>query len=143
MCVKFGWAEADITPTVKIALCGQFYERVTDEVETPISVTALAIESGGEQVVFCSCDLEGVNESLVRRSRQKLNAPGLDPRNVIINAVHTHIPIIPIRSPIRTWIGKSFVTVSNISKAEYRKGANTFQRTARRIRWIPSTSWSF
>ncbi|MGI6316832.1 MAG: hypothetical protein ACOX17_09250 [Christensenellales bacterium] len=90
MCVKFGWAEADITPTVKIALCGQFYERVTDEVETPISVTALAIESGGEQAVFCSCDLEGVNESLVRRSRQKLNAPGLDPRNVIINAVHTH-----------------------------------------------------
>lgn len=90
MSIKFGWAEADITPKEKIALCGEFYERVTNEVETPITVTALAIESDGEQAVFCSCDIEGINESMVNRARRKLNAPGLDPRNVIINAVHIH-----------------------------------------------------
>ncbi len=90
MSLQFGWAEVDITPKEKIALCGEFFERVTNEVETPITVTAFAIESGKEQVVFCSCDLEGVNESLVNRARAKINAPGLNPKNIIINAVHTH-----------------------------------------------------
>jgi len=90
MSVKFGWAEVDITPKEKIALCGEFYERVTNEVETPITVTALAIESDGAQAVFCSCDTEGVNLSFVNHARNKISAPGLDPRNVIFNAVHTH-----------------------------------------------------
>lgn len=90
MAIKFGWSEVDITPTEKISLFGEFFERVTNEVETPITVTAFAVEGNGAQAVFCSCDLEGVNESLVRRARRKLTAPGLDPRNVIINAVHTH-----------------------------------------------------
>lgn len=90
MSIRIGWAEVDITPTEKIALCGEFYERVTNEVETPICVTALAIESDGGQAVFCSCDLEGVNASLVAHARKKLRAPGLDPRSVIVNAVHTH-----------------------------------------------------
>ena len=43
--LKFGWFETDITPKQKIALEGEFFERVTDEVETPITVTALAIEA--------------------------------------------------------------------------------------------------
>lgn len=90
MGIKFGWAEVDITPREKIVLVGEFFERVTSEVETPITVTAFAIESEGEQAVFCSCDLEGINESLVRHSRRKLHAPGLDPQKVMIHAVHTH-----------------------------------------------------
>jgi len=90
MSIKFGWSEIDITPTEKISLVGEFFERVTNEVETPITVTAFAIESNGAQAVFCSCDLEGINESLVNHARKKLNAPGLDPKNIIINAVHTH-----------------------------------------------------
>ncbi len=90
MAIKFGWSEVDITPKEKIALCGEFFERVTNEVETPITVTAFAVEEDGAQAVFCSCDLEGVNESLVRHARAKIKAPGLNPQNIIINAVHTH-----------------------------------------------------
>ena len=44
--LKIGWGEESIVPKGrKVSLVGQFYERISDEVETPISVTALAIVS--------------------------------------------------------------------------------------------------
>ena len=88
--VKFGWAEIDITPTEKISLAGEFFERATNKVETPITVTALAIETDGEQAVLCSCDLVGIRTDLIEETRRKLNAPGLDPQKIIMNAIHTH-----------------------------------------------------
>ena len=88
--VKFGWAEIDITPTEKISLAGEFFERATNKVETPITMTALAIEADGEQAVFCSCDLVGIRPDLIEETRRKLKAPGLDPNKIIMNAIHTH-----------------------------------------------------
>ena len=41
--IKFGWAETDVTPKRKIALQGEFFERATNEVETPLTVTALSV----------------------------------------------------------------------------------------------------
>ena len=85
--IKIGWAEQDITPNQKIRIAGQFYERVSDVVETPISVTALAIESeaDGEQAVICSCDLACVSEGLIELVRSELsNVDGLDISKVII-----------------------------------------------------------
>lgn len=85
-----GWAEEDITPKEKISLCGEFFERVTNEVESRISVTALALESEGEQAVFCSCDLVGISSDLMHEVRRKVKAEGLRPEKIIVNAVHTH-----------------------------------------------------
>ena len=79
--VKIGWAERDITPNQKIRIAGQFYERVSDIVETPITVTALAIESenDGEQAVICSCDIACISEGLIELVRSELsNVEGLD-----------------------------------------------------------------
>ena len=39
-----GWAEESLLPGKKIELAGQFYERVSDEVDTPLDATAMAIE---------------------------------------------------------------------------------------------------
>jgi len=90
--IKFGWAEVDITPKEKIRLNGQFFERISDEVETPLSVTALAIDSGEEQAVICSCDLVVITEGLIADVRAKLKetTEGLDVSKVIIGATHTH-----------------------------------------------------
>ena len=88
--ICFGWAETDITPREKIALAGQFYERATTEVETPITVTALAIETASDQTVLCSCDIAHVTEELTAAVRARLNAAGLDPAKVIIGCVHIH-----------------------------------------------------
>ena len=52
--LKIGWSEKDITPGKKIGLDGQFYERITDQVETPITVTAWAAETEQDALILCS-----------------------------------------------------------------------------------------
>ena len=87
-----GWSELSITPEDKrISLAGQFFERISEYVETPITVTALAIESDGEQMIICSCDLASVGAGLVAEVRAKLcDVEGLDASKIIINATHSH-----------------------------------------------------
>ncbi len=88
--MKFGWSEIDITPKEPISLAGEFFERVTKEVETPISVTALAIEEKGEQSVFVSCDLVVITEELTAAVRSRIGKIGLDTDKIIICAIHDH-----------------------------------------------------
>lgn len=88
--IKFGWAETDITPKQKISLEGEFFERVTDEAETPITVTALAIEADCEQTIICSCDLVCVTEELVECVREKICNNDIDKSKLILTSVHIH-----------------------------------------------------
>ena len=90
--IKAGWAEVSITPDKRISLSGQFFERISEYVETEITVTALAIESNGEQVVFCSCDLVGVDDNLIKEVRERVSkkSSGIDSKKIILNATHTH-----------------------------------------------------
>ena len=88
--ILFGWAETDITPKVKIALDGEFFERATTEVESPLTVTALAIDADGDQSVLVSCDLVCVTSELVDVVRTKLTGIGLDPSKIIVGAIHSH-----------------------------------------------------
>ncbi len=95
--IKFGWAEVDITPKKgqKIGLAGQFFERITDEVESPISVTALTIDSGDDYVIMCACDLVAVSENLNILVKEKLAKNGMvNPKKVILSAIHTHTSYI-------------------------------------------------
>lgn len=90
--LNVGWAEVSITPDKKIALAGQFAERISEYVETPITATTLAVEDGNEQLIICSCDLVGVYENLiadVRKAVKNENAE-IDTDKVIISAIHTH-----------------------------------------------------
>ena len=88
--IQFGWAETDITPKEKVALMGEFFERATTEAETPLTVTALAIEADGEQTIICSCDLEEITAELTEAVRARIRNSDLDPRKVIIGCVHIH-----------------------------------------------------
>ena len=40
-----GWAEESIVPEKKASLAGQFFERISEYVESEITVTAMAVES--------------------------------------------------------------------------------------------------
>ena len=95
-----GWAEESITPDKKIKLAGQFFERISQYVETPISVTAMAVESGTEQMIICSCDLGGIGENLIKLVRERLkdNVVGLDVNKIIINATHSHTAMVYART---------------------------------------------
>ena len=91
--VKIGWSSVSIVPEGrKVDLVGQFYERISNKVETPIEVNALAIECGDDSVIFCSCDLVSTSHSLLEDVRAAL--PDSFPKDkLIINAIHTHTSI--------------------------------------------------
>lgn len=93
--IKIGWSEVSIVPEgKKVKLAGQFYERISDVVESPITVTAFAIECGQEQAIFCSCDLCGTSYMLLEAVRERLAVnSGFPVDKVIINAIHTHTSI--------------------------------------------------
>lgn len=89
--IKIGWCEESITPDKNISLCGQFYERISQGVETPITATAFALECNGEAMVVCSCDLTGINHGFQDRVRKLLSGKtDLPLEKILIHATHTH-----------------------------------------------------
>ena len=109
--IKIGWSEVDITPKkgTKIGLAGQFFERITDEVESPISVTAFALESGDDQMIICSCDLVGVGDNLNKIVKDRLAEEGtVNPDKVILSSIHTHTSYVYTRKTLITTESGSF-----------------------------------
>ncbi len=89
--IKIGWSEADITPDEPIRLAGQFYERVSNEVDSKLTCTAFALESGDEQLVICACDLLSVTEYVIKEARRRISVQiDLPPEKIIFSAIHTH-----------------------------------------------------
>lgn len=91
--VKIGWSEVDITPKkgVKIGLAGQFFERITDQVESPLKIIAMAVESGHEQMILVACDLASVSQNLNEAVKENLKDKlEISVDKVILSAIHTH-----------------------------------------------------
>ena len=86
MKLLIGWAEESIVPEKKVSLFGQFYERISDYVESQISVTAMAVQSGEEQLILVSADVVGVSKGILRLARQKLSTlcPDFDVKNPVM-----------------------------------------------------------
>jgi hypothetical protein len=75
--LNIGWSEVSITPDKKVSLAGQFAERISEYVEKPCTVTAMAVEAGGDQMILVSCDLVAIGwnlTQLVREEVKKANA---------------------------------------------------------------------
>ena len=90
--ILIGWAEESLVPKKKVSLAGQFYERISEAVESEICATAMAVESDEEQMILVSVDMEGFPEALVNLAREKFAklTKEIDPRKLIISATHTH-----------------------------------------------------
>ncbi len=90
--LRIGWAEEEFVLTKPVSLVGQFAERISQYVEKPVTATALAVDSGEDQMVLCSVDLVGVSYYLLNvvRDRLKDNTVGLDPMKVVVSAIHSH-----------------------------------------------------
>ena len=90
--IKIGWSEISLVPEgKKVNLAGQFYERITDEVESPIAATALAIECGEDAAIFCSCDLVSTSHALLTDVREHLkDVKDLPLEKIMVSAIHTH-----------------------------------------------------
>jgi hypothetical protein len=92
-----GGATVSITPDRPVALAGQMHTRVSREVESPVTATAVAIESregsrGLDQAILVSCDLVAIDAAVLDhvRRRVKDRLAGADVRKLVLSATHTH-----------------------------------------------------
>ena len=90
--LAIGWASRDVTPDRPVILRGQFHVRISQSVHDPVTVTALALQSGSEQCVMVSADRVGIPTPLLEgvRARATQAVPELKPESIFISATHTH-----------------------------------------------------
>ena len=97
-----GWAEESIVPDKKVSLAGQFYERISEYVESEITVTAMAVEAdGNEKMILVSADVVKIQGWLVDMVRDKFAEynTGVDVQKLMIAATHTHTSHVMQPSP--------------------------------------------
>ncbi len=94
---RFGAATVDITPDQAVPLDGQRNTRISKKAETPISATALALESRDgakviDQAILVSCDLVAIRDGVlpIVRAKVKPRLPDFDVRKLFLSATHTH-----------------------------------------------------
>lgn len=95
--LSFGWATESIVPNRPVAIGGQYNTRISSQVNDPITVTALALETSDsqgvvDQCVWVSCDLCAVCKRTVNNVRKLVaeSINDLDVSKIIISATHTH-----------------------------------------------------
>jgi hypothetical protein len=95
--LSIGWGMEDITPRGPVSLYGQYYERMSQYVQSPLKITACALESRDEsgkkeQAIMVSMDLiytlRNVQDALKEIIKDRL--PDFDSRKLFLNATHTH-----------------------------------------------------
>ncbi len=90
-----GWAEESLVPEKKVSLQGQFYERISEYVETEVTATAMAVQSGEEKAIIISCDLTSITSGLAEKIKEKFAAltDEVDPKYIVAGATHTHTSV--------------------------------------------------
>ena len=90
-----GWAEESLVPDKKVSLPGQFYERISEYVESEITATAMAIQSGEEKAIIISCDMTSTNGRLLQAIRENFAkmTDEVSPEYIIVGATHTHTSV--------------------------------------------------
>jgi len=92
-----GAAGTSITPDQSVALDGHRNLRMSNKVESPITATALALESRDkdkvrDQAILVSCDLVAIRDGILEKVREKVKPrlPDFDVKKLIVSATHTH-----------------------------------------------------
>lgn len=95
--IYIGKSEANISPTLPVALMGQFNLRIANTAATPLTANVVALESREgarslDAVIFVSCDLVYIPTPLLSMIRIEVSKqlPGFDGNKIILNATHTH-----------------------------------------------------
>lgn len=110
--LMIGWHSSNITPTGRVILSGQYYDRPARGVRDPLHVTALAVESAGPasrktQAILVSADLVCLSRAFQDQVRERVRRrlPDFDPLMLVVNVTHTHAAPAPERSLI-PWLEK-------------------------------------
>lgn len=94
--LRIGWAEESIVPEKKVSLDGQFFERISEYVESDITATAMALEADGDAMIMVSVDVVFMDTGLVALARKKFKdlTREMDANKLMIAATHTHNSLI-------------------------------------------------
>ena len=115
-----GGATVDITPDKPVALDGHRNLRISKNIQSPLTATALALESRAgdkalDQAIIVSCDLVAVRQGILEKVRDKVKPrlPDLELGKLFLSATHTH------NAPV-TVEGRYTLPASGVTKpAEY------------------------
>jgi len=91
--VTLGFAAADITPPVGVALTGYGYylKRTALRVHDPLFARALALRVGDNTLLLICCDLIGFGPDFVTDLRARIEkTTSAPPRHVMVTCTHTH-----------------------------------------------------
>lgn len=91
--MRAGYGKTEITPPLGVELAGYGYylKRRATRVDDPLFVRAVALEDRGRTYVVVSCDILGLNRSIVGRVRAGLlQKHAIPPSHVLIVSIHTH-----------------------------------------------------
>ncbi len=95
--LRVGATTVSITPDRPVALQGQMNTRISREVRSPVTATALALESREgdraiDHAILIACDLVAIDRAVLDRVRARLKdrLPGFDVRKLVVSATHTH-----------------------------------------------------
>ena len=145
-----GWAEESIVPERPVYLQGQLYERISKYVETEITVTAMAVESGSEQMIAVSCDLVSTSAALIALAREKYVKMGgeVAPEKIIIGAIHTHtsmgygVPRVLTKEILNEFLpdGKKYTSIVEESNDIF-KGEEALEFLAEKIALAAKKAW--
>ncbi|WZO96818.1 hypothetical protein EP7_003823 [Isosphaeraceae bacterium EP7] len=95
--LSVGGATSSITPEGPVALAGQMRTRIARDVKSPVTATALALESKEgskvlDQTILVSCDLVVIDAAVLTKVRELVRGrlPDFDARKLVLSATHTH-----------------------------------------------------
>jgi hypothetical protein len=95
--LRIGTATADITPSLRAALSGQFNLRIAHTAATPLTGNVVAQESSEgdrshDMAILVSCDLVAIPNDLLAlvRDEEHKRLPKLDVNEILLSAIHTH-----------------------------------------------------
>lgn len=90
--IRIGWSSRDVSTDKALNMPGQFYMRIAKGSLDPLTVTCLALESGGEVALLvsgdfidCRCHLLDEVRQLVSREKEEIPV-----EKILMNATHTH-----------------------------------------------------
>jgi hypothetical protein len=95
--IWIGGASVDITPDKPVALSGLRSLRISQKAETPLTATALALESRDgkkclDTAIIVSCDIVAIRQGVLEKVRQKVEQKNkdIDTAKIFLSATHTH-----------------------------------------------------
>src|SRR5690625_2285919 len=90
--IQIGWEQTDITPQESISIAGQLHARKSEGVETPLTATALVLQTQDDAVVMGSIEVVSISNELRSVVRNKISQKNreIDTDKILLNATHTH-----------------------------------------------------